>query len=108
MIHDFYNAAGRLHGFFKHNPSATPDHLRKWLEIIDSDQSKSASVQSRFEGFNKKNTKVLRRFAEDIDVYVADGLGERAIHSALKKRYIFAKHIPSASTIRRFLERKNA
>lgn len=107
MIHDLYNAAGRLFGFFKHHPSATPDQIRKWLEIIDADQSKSVSVKSRFSGFHKTSAAALRRYEEDIDIFVADGMGERAIHSALLKRYPFAKNIPSASTIRRFLERKN-
>lgn len=107
MIHDLYNAAGRLHGFLKNNPNATPDQIRKWLEIIDADQTKTVSKKSRFSGFNPTTAAVLRRYEEDIDVLSTDGLGERAIHSTLTKRYSFAKNIPSASTIRRFLERKH-
>lgn len=107
MIHDIYNAAGRLHGFLKNNPGATPDQIRKWLEIIDDDQNKIASKKSRFSGFKHNTAAALRRYEEDIDVFSAEGLAERAIHTALYKRYPFAKNIPSASTIRRFMERKN-
>lgn len=107
MIHDLYNAAGRLHGFFKNNPVASPDQIRKWLEIIAADQSKMITNKSRFDGFKHTTAAALRRYEEDIDVLSTDGMGERAIHSALHKRYPFAKNIPSASTIRRFLERKN-
>lgn len=107
MINDIFNAAGRLHGFFKNNQSATPDQIRKWLEIIDADQSKIVSNKSRFSGFKHTTAAALRRYEEDINVLVADGFGERAIHSTLIKCYPFAKNIPSASTIRRFLERKN-
>jgi hypothetical protein len=107
MIHDLFNAAGRLHGFIKHNPTATPDQIRKWLEIIDLDQSKLIQNKSRFSGFKHNTAAALRRYEEDIDVLSSDGLGERAIHSALIKRYPFSKNIPSASTIRRFLERKH-
>lgn len=107
MIHDLYNAAGRLHGFFKNTQSATPDQIRKWLEIIDADQSKIVSKKSRFTGFKQTTAAALRRYEEDIKVFEADGMGERAIYSELKKRYPFSKNIPSASTIRRFLERKN-
>lgn len=107
MIHDLYNAAGRLHGFIKNNPNSTPDQIRKWLEIIDADQTKTVSKKSRFSGFKPSTAAALRRYEEDIDVFSAEGLAERAIHSALHKRYPFAKNIPSASTIRRFIERKN-
>jgi hypothetical protein len=107
MIHNLFNAAGRIHGFIKNNPSATPDQIRKWLEIIAADQSKMAAQKSRFSGFKRTTAAALRRYEEDIDVLSADGFGERAIHSALTKRYPFSKNIPSASTIRRFLEKKN-
>ncbi|MDD2830398.1 MAG: hypothetical protein PHW18_12555 [Sulfuricurvum sp.] len=107
MIHDLYNTAGRLHGFLKNNPNATPDQIRKWLEIIDADQTKLASKKSRFSGFKPTTAAALRRYEEDINIFSTEGLAERAIHSALHKRYTFAKNIPSASTIRRFLERKN-
>jgi hypothetical protein len=107
MIHDLFNAAGRIHGFIKHNPSASPDQIRKWLEIIDADQSKMVSHKSRFSGFKQTTAAALRRYEEDIDVLSANGLGERAIHSALTKRYSFAKNIPSSSTIRRFMEKKH-
>lgn len=107
MIQNLFNAAGRLHGFLKINQSATPDQIRKWLEIIAADQSKQTSKKSRFDGFKHATSAALRRYEEDIDVLSTDGLGERAIHSALVKRYPFSKNIPSASTIRRFLERKN-
>lgn len=107
MIHDLFNAAGRLHGFFKYNPGATPDQIRKWLEIIDADQTRTASKKSRFSGFKPSTAASLRRYEEDIDVLSNEGMGERAIHSSLIKRYPFAKNIPSASTIRRFMERKN-
>lgn len=107
MIHDLYNAAGRIHGFFKNNPVASPDQIRKWLELIETDQNKIASKKSRFSGFKLLTAASLRRYEEDIDVLSTDGMGERAIHTALHKRYPFAKNIPSASTIRRFLERKN-
>ncbi len=107
MIHDLYNAAGRLHGFFKNNLVASPDQIRKWLELIDADQSKLLDNKPRFSGFKPTTAAALRRYEEDIDVLSTDGMGERAIHTALHKRYPFAKNIPSASTIRRFLERKN-
>lgn len=107
MIHDLYNAAGRLHGFYKNNPGATPDQIRKWLELISTDQTKMASQKSRFSGFKHTTAAALRRYEEDIDVLSHDGMSERAIHTALHKRYPFSKNIPSASTIRRFLERKN-
>lgn len=107
MIYDLFNTAGRLHGFFKNNPGATPDQIRKWLEIIAADQSKQTSKKSRFDGFKHTTAAALRRYEEDINVLVTDGFGERTIHSTLIKRYPFAKNIPSASTIRRFLERKN-
>jgi len=107
MIHDLYNAAGRMHGFFKNNQNPSPDQIRKWLEIIDADQSKIASKKSRFAGFKQTTAAALRRYEEDINILSIEGMGERAIHSALIKQYQFAKNIPSASTIRRFLERKN-
>ncbi|HQS67880.1 MAG TPA: hypothetical protein PLM93_11905 [Sulfuricurvum sp.] len=107
MIHDLFKAAGRVYGFLKTNPGATPDQIRKWLEIIDADQSKIILNKSRFSGFKTTTASALRRYEEDIDILNADSLGERAIHSTLLKRYPFAKNIPSASTIRRFLERKN-
>lgn len=107
MIHDLFNAAGRIHGFFKNNPVASPDQIRKWLEIIDADQTKMASQKSRFSGFKHNTAAALRRYEEDIDVLSNDGKSERAIYAALHKRYPFSKNIPSASTIRRFLERKN-
>lgn len=107
MIHDLYNAAGRIHGFFKNNPVASPDQIRKWLEIIDADQAKTVLKKSRFSGFKHTTAAALRRYEEYIDVLSHDGMSERAIHTALHKRYPFSKNIPSASTIRRFLERKN-
>ncbi|MCX6061143.1 MAG: hypothetical protein NT103_02700 [Campylobacterales bacterium] len=107
MIHDLYNAAGRMHGFFKNNQNPSPDQIRKWLEIIDTDQSKISSKKSRFSGFKQTTATALRRYEEDINVFKADGKSERAIHSALIKQYPFAKNIPSVSTIRRFLNRKN-
>lgn len=107
MIYDLFNTAGRLHGFFKNNPGATPDQIRKWLEIINADQLKQSSKKSRFDGFKHTTATALRRYEEDINILAVDGLGERAIYSALHKRYPFAKNIPSASTIRRFVERKN-
>lgn len=107
MIYDLFNTAGRLHGFFKNNSNATPDQIRKWLELIDADQSKIAAKKSRFSGFKHTTAASLRRYEEDINVLANNGMAERAIYSALIKRYPFAKNIPSASTIRRFLERKN-
>lgn len=107
MIHDLYNAAGRIHGFLKNNPCATPDQIRKWLELIDVDQNKLSAKKSRFSGFKPSTAASLRRYEEDINIFSAEGLAERAIHSALHKRYQFAKNIPSASTLRRFLERTN-
>lgn len=107
MLNDLYNAAGRIHGFFKNNPNPTPDQIRKWLEIIAADQSKMAAKKSRFSGFKPTTAAALRRYEEDINVLSTDGLSERAIHTALHKRYPFSKNIPSASTIRRFLERKD-
>lgn len=107
MIYDLFNTAGRLHGFFKNNPSPTPNQIRKWLEIIAADQLKQTSKKSRFDGFKHSTAAALRRYEEDIDILAEDSMGERAIYSKLIKRYPFAKNIPSASTIRRFLERKN-
>lgn len=107
MIHDLFKAAGRIHGFLKNNPGATPDQLRKWLEIIVRDQSNTVNSESRFSGFKPKTAAALRRYEEDINFNAAIGMGERAIYTKLKKQYLFAKNIPSASTIRRFLERKD-
>lgn len=107
MIHDLFNAAGRIHGFLKNNPGATPDQLRKWLEIISSDQTKTVISESRFSGFKPKTAAALKRYEEDINIKAAIGMGERAIYTKLKKQHLFAKNLPSASTIRRFLERKN-
>lgn len=108
MIHDLFSAAGRLYGFIKNcSTSVNPNKIRTWLEIIDKDQSMIKINKSRFSGFQTRTAAALRRYEEDINVFVADKMGERAIFKALKKRYPFAKNIPSASTIRRFLERKN-
>lgn len=107
MLYLAYIIAARLHGFLRKNPNPSPDQIRRWMEIIFNDQSKNDAKKSRFSGFKRATAASLRRYEADIDVLAADGMGERAIHSALKKRYLFAKNIPSASTIRRFLERKN-
>ncbi len=107
MIIVAYIIAGRLHGFLRKHPKPSPDKIRQWLEIIINDQNKNDVKKSRFSGFKRATAASLRRYEEDIDVHAADGMGERAIHSALKKHYFCAKNIPSASTIRRFLERKN-
>jgi len=92
MIHDLYNTAGRLCGFLKNNPNPTPNQIRKWLEIIATDQSKMITNKSRFDGFKHTTAAALRRYEEDIDVLSHDDMGERAIYSALHKFWIIFQH----------------
>ncbi|MEZ0337769.1 MAG: hypothetical protein ABWK02_06150 [Aquificaceae bacterium] len=101
-IVDFETASKRLSGFIRQKTSVVihPSTIQIWLRIISA--SETPLPQDRFDGFSKKMAAKLKRFEADIRTLANQGRGAVAINSELKRRYPKLS-VPSATTIRRFL-----
>ncbi|MFY9141275.1 hypothetical protein [Sulfuricurvum sp.] len=107
-LYDLWQVAGRIHGFIRKNPNASPDSIRRFLETIEIDQKKASFTDQRLFEFSDEGKLMLKRYGSDIDELSKAGKRAQAIETALKKKYPNSKvKIPSRSTIEKYIGLKN-
>lgn len=106
MIHDYENAAKRLLGFIRAQPTLpSQPTLIRWLALIAEDQehTREHALKGRFEDFESKQKTLLKRYEYEIQTGIEQNFSAAEILKKLQEQYKYAKQLPKIESLSIFM-----